>query len=74
MKLKNSIPHCAIFSISYFAEVFCVPRNERYKISHTIPVTISSYVHMWVLSGCVHFPLYLSGLIVPYTGIYPERL
>lgn len=73
MKLKNSIPHCAIFSIFYFAEVF-VPRTERYKISHTIPVTISSYVHMWVLSGCVHFELYLSGLIVPYTGIYPERL
>lgn len=72
MKL-NSIPHCAIFSISYFAEVF-VPRTERYKISHIIPVMISSYVHMWVLSGCVHFELYLSGLIVPYTGIYPERL
>ena len=73
MKLKNFIPHCAIFSISYFAEVF-VPRTERYKISHIIPVMISSYVHMWVLSGCVHFELYLSGLIVPYTGIYPERL
>ena len=73
MKLKNSIPHCAIFSISYFAEVL-VPRTERYKISHIIPVMISSYVHMWVLSGCVHFELYLSGLIVPYTGIYPERL
>jgi len=74
MKPKKSNPYCAISPISYFAEASCLPHTERYKISHIISVTISSYVHMWVLSGCVHFELYLSGLIVPYNGIYPERL